>query len=121
MITRTRSRPAVDQLATSKEAFNALKAITGYKPANPAFEMSALQRAYDDMIAAEAAETQAKAAFDTARDNAVQREWAFYDAILGMRQQIVAQYGANSNEVQAVGLKKKSERKRPARSTKKAE
>ncbi|MDQ1590721.1 MAG: hypothetical protein QOG71_1348 [Pyrinomonadaceae bacterium] len=35
--------------------------------------------------------------------------------VLGSRDQVVAQFGKDSNEVQAVGLKKASEYKRPAR------
>jgi len=33
--------------------------------------------------------------------------------VLSAKDQVIAQYGRDSNEAQAVGLKKKSERKRP--------
>jgi hypothetical protein len=38
--------------------------------------------------------------------------------VLGAKDQVIAQFGRDSNEAQAVGLKKKSERKPPARKAK---
>jgi hypothetical protein len=35
--------------------------------------------------------------------------------MLGVKDQVVAQFGRDSNEVQALGLKKASERKKPQR------
>lgn len=46
-------------------------------------------------------------------------EWQFHNLILGMRDQVTAQFGRNSNEVQFVGRKKTSEYRR--RSTKETE
>jgi hypothetical protein len=63
----------------------------------------------------QSAETQAEAAYKAARDNAVAAEWAFHNAVLGAKEQVIAQFGKDSNEVQAIGLKKKSERKSPSR------
>jgi hypothetical protein len=45
-------------------------------------------------------------------------QWEFHDAILGVKNQVKAQYGADSDEVAALGLKKKSERRPPTRATK---
>lgn len=39
------------------------------------------------------------------------REWEFHNLILGAKDPRVAQFGRDSNEAQAVGLKKKSEYK----------
>ena len=68
-----------------------------------------------DLEAAQLAEAQAKAAYDAARDNAVKAEWDFHNLILGVKDQVASQFGRDSNEYQALGLKKKSERKAPAR------
>ena len=46
------------------------------------------------------------------------REWEFHNLILGAKDQVTAQFGRDSNEVQAVGLKKASERKAPQRRSK---
>jgi hypothetical protein len=57
---------------------------------------------------------QAEADWQAARDGNVAAQWAFHNAILGAKHQIVAQFGDDSNEAQAVGLTKKSERAKPA-------
>jgi hypothetical protein len=48
-------------------------------------------------------------------DIACAAEWALHNAVLGARTQVRAQYGHDSNELQAVGHKKRSDRKRPSR------
>jgi len=45
---------------------------------------------------------------------------AFHDTILGVKDQVIAQYGPNSDEVASLGLKKKSERKAPVHASKPA-
>jgi hypothetical protein len=42
-------------------------------------------------------------------------EWEFHNAVLAMRALIRGQFGANSDEAQAVGLKKKSKHKAPSK------
>jgi hypothetical protein len=108
-----RIRPLL--LNQDTEAHNALKTITGYAPANKDFTIARLDAAKTEMDQAKAAEDSANAAALAARDNAVAKEWAYHDKILGAKRQVIAQYGDNSDELQAIGLKKKSERKSPAR------
>ena len=67
------------------------------------------------MEAARAAEIIAQNALNTARDAAIRAERSFHNAILGAKDQVIAQYGADSDAVQSLGLKKKSDRKRPGR------
>ena len=55
-----------------------------------------------------------------ATDATVAAQWAFHDIILDVKNQAKAQFGADSDEVAALGLKKKSERKSPSRSSKPA-
>jgi len=40
--------------------------------------------------------------------------------MLAVKEQVIAQFGKNSNQLQALGLKKKSEYKAPARKAKSA-
>ncbi len=47
------------------------------------------------------------------RDDEIIAQWAFHDFILGAKDQVIAQFGDDSNEKQALGLKKKSEYKSP--------
>lgn len=101
------------QIQADRDAFAALQAIAGYAPANPAYALAAIAAARASLDGAQQAETQADAAAAAARDSAVAREWEFHNLMLGAKDQIIAQFGKDSNEVQAVGLKRKSEYSRP--------
>ncbi len=113
-----RLRPA--QIQEDRDAFAALQTVAGYAPANPAYALTAVATAQASLNDAQRAEAQAVAAAAAARDDAVAKEWEFHELMLRAKDQIIAQFGKNSNEVQAVGLKKKSEYKRPQRSAKKS-
>jgi hypothetical protein len=52
---------------------------------------------------------------EMAGDKAIEAAQACQDAMLGAKAQVIAQYGSNSHAVQAIGLKRKSERRRPTR------
>ena len=112
-----RMKPA--QIDADESAFAALQTITGYAPANPFYALATITQAHAALQSAQTAETQAAAALASARDNAVGREWEFHNLMLGAKDQVIAQFGRNSNEVQALGLKKSSERKAPQRNAKK--
>ena len=102
-------------ISSDETAFAALQAMTGYAPANQTYTLAAVTSAHAALQSAQAAETQAEAAYAAARDDAVAREWEFHNLMLGVKDQVTAQFGRNSNEVQAIGLKKASERKAPQR------
>lgn len=110
-----RLRPA--QVAEDESSFAALQAITGYAPANQAYALAAITDAHRALQSARAAEVQAEAAHAGARDAAVASEWEFHNLMLGAKDQVTAQFGRDSNEVQAVGRKKSSERRAPRRAT----
>lgn len=104
-----RLNPSV--IEADKTSFAALQSIATYTPANPTYAMAAITTAQTELIAAQQAEAQTAAAAATARDNAVAKEWAFHNLVLGAKDQVVAQFGRDSSEVQAVGLKRASEYK----------
>jgi hypothetical protein len=102
-------------LSADREAFDALQGITNYAPANQAYKkenIGALRDRMDDLLR-EA--TQAEAAAVAKRDAATAGEWEFHNAMLGAKVQVTAQFGDDSDEVAALGLKKKSDYKRPTR------
>jgi hypothetical protein len=99
-------------------ALDALDDISDYAPANPNYATANGDTAKAVMLKLQAAETQANAAAKAARDNAVAQEWAFHNFILGAKAQVIAQYGDSSNQIQGLGIKKKTEYKN--RSAKKA-
>lgn len=108
-----RLRPSV--LQEDLEAYAALQAIAGYTPANDAYKLENGADAKTLMETKQTDAVQKQAAADAARDDAVAAEWDFHDFILGVKDQVKAQFGKDSNEVQSVGLKKKSEYRSPSR------
>jgi hypothetical protein len=96
-------------------ALNNIEALSDYQPNNANFTREQLAAIKAELDRAETERIRAKGACQAAVDNYRAATWAFHAAILGAKDQVRAQYGDDSNEVQAVGLKKKSERKAPGR------
>ena len=104
-------------LQADHEALIAVQNLGNYTPANTDYSSDKLTSTYQAMQAARAAEINAENALAAARDAAIKAEWEFHNAILCAKDQVIAQYGPDSTQVQALGLKRKSERKRPSRKT----
>jgi hypothetical protein len=108
-----RLSPAIMQ--ADLDALAAVQAIGSYAPANSAYAQVKVTEQLAALRAAQEAERAAQAALDSARDDAAAAEWDFHNFALAVKDQVIAQYGKNSNEVQSLGLKKKSEYKAPGR------
>jgi hypothetical protein len=106
-------RLAPATLKADEEAYTALKTIKDYKPINNAYDLAKVEAKHASKTAKKDQELLAEKAWKTARDEANEAEWDFHNDILGVKDQVLAQFGASSNELQLLGLKKKSEYKRP--------
>ena len=102
-------------LKVDQNAYISLSTFKGYQPANPACSRKHLAQLQEKMQSARQNELNIENALAAARDAARQTEWCFHNAMLDVKAQVIAQYGRNSDEVQALGLKKKSERRKPGR------
>jgi hypothetical protein len=118
MANQTR-RMKPELIATDEDGLAALQGMTGYAPVNQAYAVASIASAHAALQSAWTEEAQAEAALAGARDNSVAAEWTFHNLILGAKDQVIAQFGRDSNEVQALKLKKSSERKAPQRRSKK--
>ena len=96
----------------NKQSLAKIKPLKGYKPAKDEFSAEELVAADKEVDDAREAEAQANQDAKAARNRAVAAEWALHNKMLGAKNQVVAIFGEDSDEVQAVGLKKKSEWKR---------
>jgi hypothetical protein len=67
------------------------------------------------LIQAEQEELRLQKALAGARDTAAVAAWALRNSIISAKASVFAQYGPDSNAVQSLGLKKKSDRRRPSR------
>jgi len=97
------------------ESLRGLSTVTHYLASRTEATPEALQSAYNDMIAAQSEEIEAMVHAKAATDKARLAEWVFHDRVLAMKESVRGQFGSDSNEAQAIGYKKKSERKRPRR------
>ncbi len=102
-----RLRPAL--LQADQEVLAALLAFPDYTPSNPECRREALQAALQVMQAKQSLEVQTAAAAKAARDEANRSEWHFHNLMLAVKEQVIAQYGRDSAQVQALGLRRKSE------------
>ena len=107
----TRKRLPADVLQEDLETFAAFLALDDYAPANMQFAAARVKGVKDAMAESQTAEIQILAAANAKRDATIQYEQDFHQLILGIKDQVKAQYGSNSNELQSLGLKKKSEYK----------
>jgi hypothetical protein len=105
--------PAI--LAEDEDVLARLQNIPNYAPSNSAYAKEKLQAAIDEARAAREAETRADAARDVARDISVEKDWNMHDIAVGIRDQVEAQFGKNSAEVQTIGRKREEDYKKRAR------
>lgn len=112
--TNRRLRPQT--ISQDVDSFNGLKTVTSYSTQRSDATPETLQQAYQNMLTQQQAETEKLALYRAASDAARLAEWEFHNAVLAMKEVVKGQFGSDSNEAQSVGLKKKSDRKRPTRS-----
>jgi len=109
-----------EKLQADLDVLTAVKALANYAPANADYTLVKMEGIKTVLTTLQSGEVVAKNAWEAARDDAVAQEWVFHNATLEAKTQVEAQYGKNSNEYQSLGLKKKSEYKRPKRKAKTA-
>ena len=108
------------QLQADLDAYTALQGIATYAPANTAYAKTAIAAKLTAMKTAQDAELAAQVTLSTGRDTSTAAEWDFHNFMLAAKEQVIAQYGKSSDQLQALGLKKKTEYKAPKRKAKAA-
>lgn len=106
----TRKRLSPNQLAEIKSNFAGLKQIQGYAPVKDDYKITAIQpieTALDNLLVQEA---QLETQLATVRDQIAERGGEFVQKMSGAAQQVIAQFGDDSAEIQALGRKRKSDR-----------
>jgi hypothetical protein len=109
------SRIPAPIIESDRAALRAISDMGDYAPMNAAYSTPALQELERACAEAQQDEIRSRRAADVARDRAVEAERRFHEALVGAKIQVVAQYGQDSSAVEAIGFKKKSERRRPSR------
>ena len=94
------------------QAFHGLATIQGYAPHDPDLTLEAITATYEELMADRAALVRAQIALDVIRDKIGTTEQRFHGQMRGSKDAVRGQYGDDSNELAAMGLKKASEKKR---------
>lgn len=111
MAKRAATRLASRVLEKDRLIASAVLALEDYRPANASFTGEVIEKALDAMEEAVKAEEEAQASAARARTLAIKAEAVFHEVILGAKRQVMAQYGDDSEEIAALGLTRKSERR----------
>lgn len=107
-----------EELQEDIDSFAGLEGIPNYDPANSVYNLLIGTALREAMQGSETKEVQDYGTWQATRDKKVADQWAFRDYVRNARIQVKAQFGENSDEVQKVGLKKKSEYKSPTKKKK---
>ncbi|MEH2067839.1 MAG: hypothetical protein V7K47_06685 [Nostoc sp.] len=111
--TTNRLRPQL--ISQDIDSFHGLQTVSTYSTTRADASAAKLQEVYQAMLISQQTETEKLALYRAAADAARLAEWEFHNAVLAMKEVVRGQYGSDSDQSQAVGLKKKSDRKRPSR------
>ncbi|MDZ8051409.1 MAG: hypothetical protein RMX68_004055 [Aulosira sp. ZfuVER01] len=111
--TTRRLRPQL--ISQDIDSWHGLQTVSTYNTSRADASAAKLKQAYQAMLAQKQAETETLTLHRAAADAARLAEWEFHNTVLAMKEVIRGQYGSDSDEAQAVGLKKKSDRKRSKR------
>lgn len=104
-------------ITKDQDVLKVLTEMDGYKPNRNEFSVESLLALSNDLAKKKQARLKLEGEVKGARDNEVLAEHAFHDAISEAKGQVRSLFGDNSNELQSIGLKKKTERKAPKRKT----
>jgi hypothetical protein len=105
------------QIAADRTTLRALKLLPDYAPLNQAYSTNALLTLDQQLNQAEEREFQLETALAAARASRAELSTMLHQGVIGAKIAVISQYGHNSDAVASLGLKKKSEYRRPARRT----
>lgn len=103
-------RLSAKQLAEQKRDFAGLKSIPNYSPVKAEFEVAAIETVETDLDKLLEKEAQILVQLGDVRDQIAAKGTEFVQKMNGAAQQVTAQFGDDSPELQAIGRIRKSER-----------
>lgn len=98
-------------LKQDRQIAQAVLSFEDYQPSNKEFTAKRIRESLEAVEKSSLAEEEAIAALTKARQASIDLEARFHDVVLGAKRQVIAQYGEDSDQIVALGLKKKSERR----------
>ena len=115
MTTGATPRIAPQQLKSDLELIRALSGIDGYTPHNPAYSLESAMAAVERLNHSETALILAENALAAARSAVLHDRNTVHKIALGVKDETIVLFGPDSDQIAALGMKKKSDRSRPRR------
>lgn len=109
MILKKNRKLRAEAIQSDKDAFAALGKVSNYKPASEDLTLDNLSRVKAEADSMHTARVQTRNAYRSADDDAREKEIEFHNLMTRVKKNMLAQFGEDSNEAQALGLKKQSE------------
>ena len=106
---------SVKQTQKDVESYLAFSTLLDYRSHNPDHSREAADLAYKTLRDAELLAITSQAAADAAADGLIKARRDLHNVILGIKNEARALYGPSSDQVAALGLKKKSEQAKRTR------
>ncbi len=103
------------------ETLRALSGIDGYTPHNPAYSLESAMAALQRMSEFETALIHAENTVAAARSALLNERSTVHKIALGAKDEAIVLFGPDSDQIVALGMKKKSDRNRPKRAAKAAD
>ena len=103
------------------ETLRALSGIDGYTPHNPAYSLESAMAALQRMSEFETALIHAENTVAAARSALLNERSTVHKIALGAKDEAIVLFGPDSDQIVALGMKKKSDRNRPRRAAKGAD
>ena len=114
-MTKRSNCPSAAVLNADRAVVASMQDVSDYAPTNPACSAASLRELVSRVARSEESMMRARRAFEVSEEQFVDDAILLHDTVQETKVQVMAQYGRNSPLVHAVGLKQKSERKRPQR------
>lgn len=102
-------------LRKDMETHDAIQGFATYSPTNPSITHESLSDLSAKVNALRTKSVQTETTYNATIESLRSAERAFHDAIMTSKVAVLGQYGKDSNEAKAIGLKRTSERKQPKR------
>lgn len=102
-------RIKAEQLTEDLEAYDNLLDLKDYNPRLDAYTTVKVTAVKNKMDLALRNLNQTEKRLKEYRQKHIAAEWEFHNMMLGCKEQVIGQYGSDSNEIQSLGLKKKSD------------
>lgn len=105
-----KKRLSPNKLAETQASFAGLKTISDYAPVKVEYKVGSIQPIEDAIAALTEQESQLLVQLGEVRDQLADKGTEFLQSLKGAAQQVIAQFGDDSPEIQKLGRKRASER-----------